>query len=629
MYEEAYCDLRLDGNRDQERVVLETVAKQLNYDKGLATFMLEEGQLLSCGGIKEYVEESGLPVIKLHTDIRRACSAENEDEFPYFLAPPPENETKEEKKEREEKEAQLKLSGSSRSPKDLARLKERLEIAYLKEYQLQSHKMRLEKTFESSERYWDGQLEASTPFDIMVDLNVMDTLLFGSQAQWVNDVYGFSKNQDVEENDPDPVFQNLNNNQNNAQQNQQNNQQIQQNNQEPISLSDDFIHPDCFNQTTQKDPLCGNGVIDLLTGEECDDGNNQEGDGCNNSCEISFGTLQCKDPFAVNLQAFGEIPSEGNSKPFCPPNLNVQSNASQSPQANNTNENQGGDDAENPIFETPPFVGGTLTPLPVSENPACPAGQSLAKLTALGGGEGKEVSKCIPTNFCGDFNAIRTALFGEGWEESENADIAASIETAVCVNFTTLNRPNSPYPTNEGCIDCHFRAMADSLEEALSSNVTPLANTTGAFALSDRWGPNFSLDLNIAVQKTAKLDLQTPATQPSAKNAEKEEEKGELDDAIDAADQTSRSGQSSLPDQTTPTQVLNTEIDDLNNRLDAVSESLQVHQVMANTTTDFAFSNQVVPQINALSQSFGSIQVALMSMLQSTEDLSTKPICKP
>src|SRR5262245_60659552 len=33
-------------------------------------------------------------------------------------------------------------------------------------------------------------------------------------------------------------------------------------------------------------PICGDGTTDVEQGEECDDGNNQGGDGCNPGCKL-------------------------------------------------------------------------------------------------------------------------------------------------------------------------------------------------------------------------------------------------------------------------------------------------------------------------------------------------------
>lgn len=60
-----------------------------------------------------------------------------------------------------------------------------------------------------------------------------------------------------------------------------------------------------------KDPSCGNGVLDSLVGETCDDGNTTAGDGCSASCQLEF----CGD--AIVQPALGEE-CEGSSDDACP-----------------------------------------------------------------------------------------------------------------------------------------------------------------------------------------------------------------------------------------------------------------------------------------------------------------------
>jgi len=52
-------------------------------------------------------------------------------------------------------------------------------------------------------------------------------------------------------------------------------------------------------------PVCGNGILD--PGEECDDGNNVDGDGCNAECLIEF----CGD--GITQAGLGEECDDGNN----------------------------------------------------------------------------------------------------------------------------------------------------------------------------------------------------------------------------------------------------------------------------------------------------------------------------
>ena len=587
IYEEVYCKIQPDDNPLADEEVIKKISLQLGYDEGLTALMIEKGQSLSCDNIETYANENNLALSSLGEDVKRACVGEDSESLKADL-------------------------------EAFSRMLNRLEEAYNKEQHLNMNKERLKQTFQASEIYWDGQISAAIPFDVMVDLNLMDDMLFGSQAQWVNDSFGFSKMQDKND---QPVLNPLAPvppGQEQAQQQVQNQEQEQQ-----AAAQENFIHPDCFNVGMQQESaLCGNGVVDGLFGEACDDGNKVEGDGCSNICQITPGNLQCKDPNAVTLQPFSELPLGQNNTPLCPPEVLEEINdlAEDGPdQVEALN--------QEPVPEPVPFTGGTLSPLPVSNTPSCPAGQELVQVSA----GTKQVSTCIPSGFCGDFNAIREALFGQNWQESENADIAAAIETAVCVNFTTGNRPNTPYAMNEGCIDCHFRAMADSLQKALESNVTPLANTTSAFALSNPWGPSFSLDLNIGVKRVPKLKAK-PSNNASEEEGEEDEEpsadEGSATHSIDEADKNNKSGESSVSDDLSSTDLLNAQVNSLNERVDAISENLGVYQSTSNAISDVAFSNEVITQIGYLTGAFGEIQSNLITMANTAEALSTKKVCE-
>ncbi|QQR83516.1 hypothetical protein IPJ72_07070 [Candidatus Peregrinibacteria bacterium] len=147
--------------------------------------------------------------------------------------------------------------------------------------------------------------------------------------------------------------------------------------------------------------------------------------------------------------------------------------------------------------------------------PTCPQGYSevsvqfgnasLADLPA--------VPRCIPTTFCADgrasnFEPIRELLFGSNYKnDPEKAKVAAAIEAVVCVNVQTVDRPDTPYQTNEGCIDCHLLGMNTMLDDLLEYNVAPLENTFQAWGISNRWGPNLSFNLTTEVKGKPTLPL--------------------------------------------------------------------------------------------------------------------------
>ena len=49
----------------------------------------------------------------------------------------------------------------------------------------------------------------------------------------------------------------------------------------------------CVNTQDQPKVLCGNGNVDAAYGEDCDDGNTLNGDGCSNACKVENG-WDCK-----------------------------------------------------------------------------------------------------------------------------------------------------------------------------------------------------------------------------------------------------------------------------------------------------------------------------------------------
>lgn len=64
---------------------------------------------------------------------------------------------------------------------------------YEKEKAIQMSSQSLEFKFRASEQYWDGKVGGGpdAPFDLIVDLNLIEIVLFGSKAQWMDDVFAF------------------------------------------------------------------------------------------------------------------------------------------------------------------------------------------------------------------------------------------------------------------------------------------------------------------------------------------------------------------------------------------------------------------------------------------------------
>ena len=74
-------------------------------------------------------------------------------------------------------------------------------------------------------------------------------------------------------------------------------------------------------------PYCGNGVYEPAIGEICEDGNTVAGDGCDNICQVEFGWVCAGNKNCVNLKdpklkdycgngtlekVYGEVCDDGN-----------------------------------------------------------------------------------------------------------------------------------------------------------------------------------------------------------------------------------------------------------------------------------------------------------------------------
>lgn len=74
--------------------------------------------------------------------------------------------------------------------------------------------------------------------------------------------------------------------------------------------------------TVEKPVTCGDGALDLGTGEECDDGNTSAGDGCDGSCQLEPVGMQCGDGVMQGL----EVCDDGNKAngDGCNPTCNIK-----------------------------------------------------------------------------------------------------------------------------------------------------------------------------------------------------------------------------------------------------------------------------------------------------------------
>ncbi len=427
-----------------------------------------------------------------------------------------------------------------------------IKNTYQKEKKIQQSSKSLAFKFKTSEVYWDGKVGPGPfdiitdltdtfpdpPFDLVVDLNLIEIVLFGSNAEWMDDVFSFpSEEEEGAGGGQAPLDELLPE----EDESKDDNKGIEDTGDPGLTVTEEgggALPPDCVLPDDPEadigdgpgsgydNPLCGNGTVDILMAEQCDDGNTQSGDGCNQYCqtEASGSNNQCIDPDAITFKRPEDTTGLNGSKaggnedgPECPPGsvpkmgVGIQGQEAGPPK----------EIPQSPEYPGP-FLGGTLKQFGESNKPPCPEGYSDARTSDEGAsasasgsetvginihGEQYDIPRCLPTEFCADFKDAQDFLFGEGWENDENLmNIAPAIEALFCVNIIKENRPQSPYNMNEGCVDCHIIAMVDALEKALATNVSPLKNTTSAFGISSPYGPNFSFNLNTATKSKLKFN---------------------------------------------------------------------------------------------------------------------------
>lgn len=212
----------------------------------------------------------------------------------------------------------------------------------------------------------------------------------------------------------------------------------------------------------------------------------------------------------------------------------------------------------------------------------------------------KEESTCVP-EMCDEITAM-------------NDD--ASVEYMYCINLIKQNRPESPYQMIDGCIDCHIAAMADALDKALETNVTPMENTTGSFAISSRWGPNFSFNLTTALKSKLKLLFKKP-----------EDPTKKVQEAIDKQKADSKPAETNVPSQESGQEAMSRVLEEEAEQTEAVLKELKNYRNSGSVISDQEVFSRVTPLLEQMRASFERLH-GKYSMIVGSIELNKKPQCE-
>lgn len=635
-YKSVYCSMHVDNNKKADDEVVKIVAKQFDLDEAVVEGILS-GTV--CDTLAVLLSVKSLQTIP-------------DDQLPQKL------------KELEELKVPENIKNAclpERLTVDQQLLAQNVLIdvknTYQKEKAMLLNSMALKYKFEAAESYWSGKVgivdmaQGNAPFDLIVDLNLIEIVLFGSKAQWMNDVFSFPDQDDEEGDDEDvPV-------------------DITPEEEEGEGEGDGIldgdggisqdetkgdIPPDCVPPDhPDADPdaggddsnlLCGDGNLDVLLGEQCDDGNKKSGDGCNQYCqtEAAGSSDICADPEAVTFKEPGEDGNgDGDGDNECPDGY-----VPRIPDVSGEGAGDAPEVAQHDGYPGP-FIGGTLKQFGESPRPACPQGYS--EWETKGGGlsaEGDEtfginiagkqydVPRCLPTEFCADPDAVRTFLAATAlpfpigpvvaseWQSlDEDHPVRQSleaIEAIFCVNVIKNNRPLSPYSMIEGCVDCHITAMVDALEQALQTNVSPLENTTSSFGISSKFGPNFSFNLMTATKKKLKFK-NTGTASASIQTASRE---------FDEVDKENSPKDLTIPTPETPAEKIAKKEALKQKRLDATRDAAEQYNWSSGAISDIEMGMRVIPLLNQMQSSFENIQAKYEGIISATA-LNEKKVCEP
>ena len=516
----------------------------------------------------------------------------------------------------------------------------RVKTAYEREKIMYQTRQSLMQKFQASEMWYNGDITDS-PFDLILDLNLIEIVLFGGQAEWVDDVWKWPKGSDdkktaetgtaagetptgttptVEEGGTkEPKTPTA---------------------ESPIDqfecVPDDNLggllgggKPDASGTKPPGviPPSCGNNKLD--SGETCDDGNNKAGDGCSESCETEAGAnLSCKDNEAVTFKQLSQTADKktggqtttGKSgdttgKTPEPPPLNCPpgSTATKKPTTQAEKEAKVKQDPNYPG----PFIGGVLKNYPPSEQTDCPPGETYVEASAAGQYGGT----CISTSFCSDFEPIRTKLFGADYKKDPAKEAAAAaLEVSVCVNVKKVKRPESPYPLNQGCIDCNILAMNDIMSKLLDKNVNPLQNSMQSWGSSNRWGPTVSFNLNVLVKRAVNA-ISSPKYAKDFIGTEKPE-KAVVQSQQQASNNIDPNKTSDVP-QTTEEKDVTKRLEDLwqdtQKKNEAQKEFLKNYRMTGDASADQLAYGGIIAKLRELQASFQKIQEKYVDLALATK----------
>lgn len=477
-------------------------------------------------------------------------------------------------------------SNASKSKQDLIR--QRIQVAFNNQKVIHQTKETLKQQFEAREQWANGSL-ADSPFDLVVTLNQIEKVLFGSQAnlKLPQNVWKWPK--DDPNNPPLATKPRIPSSSKN-------------NSPTKPAIPNQY---ECVpkNNSVPNAPNCGNGTKD--PGEECDDNNQNSGDGCSSACQIEQGAhLICRDIDAVNFKTFTPSKNSGiNSAPAisCPAGTEPrQKPATQIPQDANYS----------------PSLGGILKNLPPSTRPQCPAGSTYAEVQILGISEGR----CFRTEFCADFDAARTFLYDTFKNQlpTQNNEplpnrfidlpkdhpanaVLGSIEANVCVEIQKVTRPPNPYRSTEGCVDCHMAAMNESMEFLLSKRVAPQKNTMQAFAIRDPLGPSLSFSLNVAPGALKNLVFDPKLT---GIEAGKIADQHLLSSSGDLDDSNRTTSSVTLP----VTQIITRNASQIDQKNQKLAENLKNYKAATNATAAQNVHTPLIGLFTEFKDSFGRIQ---------------------